>query len=75
MTLTVNVDGDAIGSVLSDFSMRGGIVSEVMSVGEDKQCLMGKVPLRKILGYSTKLRSLTAGSGVFTAEYYAHRAT
>lgn len=72
MTLTVNCGGDAIGAVLSDFSARGGLVSEVNAVGGDKQIMVGHIPLRQILGYSTKLRSLTAGSGVFNAEYFAH---
>ncbi|GMH86088.1 hypothetical protein TL16_g10431 [Triparma laevis f. inornata] len=73
MTLTVNVHNDYIGNVLSDFTTRGGVISEVYSVNDsEKQVMVGKVPLKSILGYSTKLRSLTAGSGVFAAEYCAH---
>lgn len=73
MTLTVNVHNDYIGNVLSDFTTRGGVVSEVYSVNDsEKQVMVGKVPLKSILGYSTKLRSLTAGGGVFAAEYCAH---
>ncbi|GMI32863.1 hypothetical protein TrRE_jg10040 [Triparma retinervis] len=74
MAVNVSVNGDAIGAVVSDFSTRGGQIEEVASLGDgDKQGLVGRVPLKKILGYSTKLRSLTAGSGVFTAEYFAHQ--
>ena len=72
MMVNVSANREAIGAVLSDFSTRGGVIGEVSNIGGDKQGLVGKVPLKKILGYSTKLRSLTAGSGIFTAEYFAH---
>ena len=72
MRMTVNVNSEEIGTVVSDFTSRGGIVSDVSNTGVGKQTMVGKIPLKKILGYSTKLRSLTAGSGVFSAEYFAH---
>jgi translation elongation factor EF-G len=75
MTRTIPRTDDSLRVVLSTYLTPSTIAfAHHGSLGEgDKQGLVGRVPLKKILGYSTKLRSLTAGSGVFTAEYFAHQ--
>lgn len=77
MSVEVTLPNDMVGSVLSDLTGRRGTVGDVL-VGEQegyvlsKALLRGDVPLIEILGYATRLRSLTAGEGAFTAEYKGH---
>lgn len=39
---------------------------------EHSSVVQAQVPLERLLGYATALRSLTKGEGVFSAEYFAH---
>ncbi|GMI22135.1 hypothetical protein TeGR_g10590 [Tetraparma gracilis] len=72
MKLDVTVREEQVGAVLADFTTRGGQVGDVQSAG-DFHVISGSVPLKSILGYATVLRSLSAGGGVFQAEYESHR--
>jgi elongation factor G len=77
MSLEVTLPNDMVGTVLSDLSGRRGTVGDVF-VGETvgsvqaKALVRGQVPLVEILGYANSLRSLTAGTAAFTAEYTGH---
>lgn len=60
-----------LGEVLHDFTTRNGKVLNVEIHG-NTGIINGQVPLKKIFGYSTVLRSLTQGRGSFIIEplYY-----
>lgn len=77
MSVEINAPNDMVGSVLSDLTSRRGTVGDVAgdeggTVLHQKTLVRGQVPLVEILGYANALRSLTAGEGVFTAEYKGH---
>jgi elongation factor G len=53
---------DYVGGVVSDFSKRKGIISEMDNKGNLKY-ISGKVPISKMFGYMTNLRTITQGRG------------
>ena len=76
MNVEITADASRIGSVLADLnSTRRAIVREVG--GEENESnlpgayasVFASVPLRELVGYSTSLRSLTAGEGTFSMEF------
>jgi elongation factor G len=81
MTIEITVPNEMVGTVLSDLTNRRGTINEVVlgevlrSKGHAKALILGDVPLVEILGYANILRSITAGEGVFTAEYKGHSPT
>lgn len=68
MSIEITVPEDFLGGVMGDFSSRGGKVTSV-----DKRpgisVINGTVPLRRMFGYATDLRSLTQGRGSFTMKF------
>ncbi|MEY2980104.1 MAG: hypothetical protein RL562_331 [Planctomycetota bacterium] len=58
--------------VLADLRARGAQVEEVQATLAAAQ-IRGIVPLRRILGYATPLRSMTRGAGVFEIQPIGHR--
>ena len=78
MSIEINAPNDMVGTVLSDLATRRGTVGDVITgdqggtVLHQKTLVRGQVPLVEILGYANDLRSLTAGEGMFTAEYKGH---
>jgi elongation factor G len=76
MGVEISLPNDMVGNVLSDLTGRRGSVDSVL-VGDEcgqhsKALIRCEVPLVEILGYANALRSLTAGEGMFTAEYKGH---
>jgi elongation factor G len=69
--LVVEVPAHAMGDITGDLNSRRGRVSGVDSLG-NLQVIKAQIPLREILDYSTKLRSMTAGEGsyTFTVSHY-----
>ena len=64
-----------VGDVISSITSRGGIVNSMESrVGSD--LISAEVPLQKMFGYTTVLRSSTQGRGTFSMEFshYAPKA-
>ena len=55
---------DYVGGVVSDISKRKGIVSEMNDRGNVKY-ILAKVPISKMFGYMTDLRTITSGRGDF----------
>ena len=53
---------DYVGGVVSDFSKRKGIISEMDNKGNLKY-ISGKVPISEMFGYMTNLRTITQGRG------------
>ncbi len=62
MNTTIITPEDYVGGVVSDFSKRKGIISEMYNKGELKY-ISGRVPISKMFGYMTNLRTITQGRG------------
>lgn len=83
MSVEIRVPEQDVGGVLNDLtSQRRGKIREVASTGpghtgaalNSKVTVRAQVPLRQLVGYSTTIRSQTAGEGSFAMEFceYAH---
>lgn len=63
----VEAPSDTRSSVLADLRARAAQVEEVQATLTEIQ-VRGVVPLRRMLGYATPLRSMTRGAGVFEVQ-------
>jgi len=68
MRAEVFVPEDYVGDVIGDLNSRGGKV-EAIEAGRGIQIIRAKVPLARMFGYSTSLRSATQGRGNFTMKF------
>jgi elongation factor G len=64
MTANVVTPDESVGGVVSDFSRRKGIITEMIDNGKTKY-IKGEVPISKMFGYMTDLRTITSGRGDF----------
>ncbi len=69
MDLEVVVPEANTGEVMGDLNARGAEIREVTSRAGGIQAVRASVPLEKMFGYATDLRSLTQGRGDFTMEF------
>ena len=60
-----------LGSVIGDLRQRRAHIAEIGTAG-DQRLIHAQVPLRRMFGYSTDLRSLTKGRSTFTMEFHAY---
>jgi len=63
--LEVVCPSEYIGNVVSDLGQRGGELDKIENISDNIQKLRAYVPLKKLLGYVTDLRSLTQGRASF----------
>ena len=68
MKIEIVTPGNFSGSVIGDYNTRGGVVKNIEHKGE-REVINGHVPLSKMFGYSTQLRSLTQGRAYFSMEF------
>jgi elongation factor G len=68
MQVEIVAPSDLTGPVLGDLQARGGRV-EGMEADRGASTIAATAPLVKLFGYSTDLRSLTQGRGVFTMRF------
>jgi elongation factor G len=68
MNVEVVVPDEFVGEVIADLNSRRGRLGEVEPRGKTS-VLKATVPLVTMFGYSTDLRSLTQGRGIFTMQY------
>jgi elongation factor G len=71
MKVEVEVPEDYLGSVMGDLiSRRGQIEGQAADDGLSK--VITKVPLAKMFGYATDIRSMTQGRGIFSMEFASY---
>jgi elongation factor G len=70
MDLEVVVPDLYTGEVMGDVNARGAEIREVTARTAGGQAIRAFVPLAKMFGYATDLRSLTQGRGTFTMEFH-----
>jgi len=56
------------GDVIGDLNARKGKISQIVSKGST-QVMTANVPLSKMFGYSTALRSASQGRGTFSMQF------
>ncbi len=71
MAVEVVVDDEYLGAVIGDLNRRRGNVLDVAQRGA-KRVVQAHVALRHMFGYSTDLRSATAGGGTFAMTAHAY---
>jgi elongation factor G len=72
MDLETIVPDDYTGEVVGDLNARGAEIREMASRAGGAQAIRAFVPLAKMFGYATDLRSLTQGRGTFTMEFHRY---
>ncbi|MGQ9604402.1 MAG: elongation factor G [bacterium] len=68
MNVTVSVPDEFLGDVMGDLSSKRGRIQGIDSKGH-LQIVRAQVPLAELYKYSTTLRSMTQGRGVFECEF------
>jgi elongation factor G len=68
MKVEVIVSEEFMGEVIADLNTRRGKLERITPLGKTST-IAGEVPLATMFGYSTSLRSLTQGRGIFTMQY------
>ncbi|HLP40426.1 MAG TPA: GTP-binding protein, partial [Fibrobacteria bacterium] len=71
MKLEIIIPDEFCGLVLADLASRGGIVRKMDSDGYNSIILL-EIPLANTFGYTTLLRSLSKGLGVYVLTYEKH---
>ena len=68
MKAEILVPEEFTGEVISDLNARQGKIEQIASKGP-VQVLTARVPLSKMFGYSTALRSASQGRATFTMQF------
>ena len=69
MNLTVFVEDQFLGDVLSDLSTKRGRVLNQKTLGGGIQSIEAQVPQGELMRYSIDLKSMTSGTGAFESEF------
>ncbi len=69
MNLTVFVEDQYLGDVLSDLSTKRGRVLDQKAIGGGIQSVIAQVPQGELMRYSIDLKSMTSGTGAFEVEF------
>jgi elongation factor G len=69
MNLTVFIENQYLGDVMSDLSGRRGKILGEASIGGGIEELKAQVPQAELLRYAIDLRSITSGTGSFEVEF------
>ena len=72
--MEVEVPADFQGAVTGELNKRRGLIISTETVG-NSSTIVAEVPLAETFGYSTDLRSMTQGQGVFTMEFSKYKPT
>jgi elongation factor 2 len=69
--LTVTVPENQMGSASHELGSRRVQITEMRSEG-DSSVIIGKAPVKELIGFSNAMRSATQGRANWTAEYYGY---
>ena len=69
MRAEINVPDDNVGEVIGTVNQRRGTVENIVDVGNGTKTVEADVPLQRMFGYSTELRSITQGRGQFQMRF------
>jgi elongation factor G len=72
MKVEVEVPEDYVGDVIGDLNARRGHI-EGMDSDDHLSKVTAKVPLGKMFGYATDIRSKTQGRGIFSMEFFNYQ--
>jgi elongation factor G len=72
VTMSILVDDEHVGSVMSDLSSRRGRLTGTESVAGGRTMVKAEVPQFEVTNYAIDLRSMSRGTGSFTSEYLGH---
>jgi elongation factor G len=68
MKVTILCPREFVGEVVGYLSQKGGIVHSMDSQAT-REIVHGEVPMVKMFGFTTGLRSMTQGRGTFSMEF------
>lgn len=74
MSLVVVLPEEYTGDIVSDINARRGRIEE-MDSRSGSRVIKGLVPLERMFGYATALRTMTQGRGVFSLEFQCYEVT
>ncbi len=69
VTLTVFVEDQYLGDVLSDLSTKRGRVTDQSPIGGGIQAIKAVVPQGELLNYAIDMKALTSGTGAYEMEF------
>ena len=72
MAVEVAVPEANMGDVISDLNSRRGKIEEIGEGSSGEKEIKAKVPLSEMFGYSTALRSVTQGRGIYTMQFFMY---
>jgi elongation factor G len=70
--MSILVDDENVGAVMSDLSSRRGRLTGTESVAGGRTMVKAEVPQFEVTNYAIDLRSMSRGTGSFTQEYLGH---
>jgi elongation factor G len=73
-TMTIVVDDEHVGTIMSDLSSRRGRLTGTDAVAGGRTAVKAEVPEFEVVNYAVDLRSMARGTGSFTREYLGHEA-
>ena len=73
-TMKVVVPEKYTGDVMGDLNRRRGRVYGMNPLPNNKQEIVAEIPMSEVYGYSTDLRSMTTGMGVYSYEFNRYEA-
>ena len=68
MEVEITIPEESLGDIIGDMTQRGGRIEDVKDQGPSK-IVLARSALRKMFGYTTALRSMTRGRGVFAMTF------
>ncbi|MDR2348224.1 MAG: elongation factor G-like protein EF-G2 [Bifidobacteriaceae bacterium] len=74
VTLSILVDDEHVGAIMSDLSSRRGRLTGNESMAGGRTMVKAEVPQFEVTGYATDLRSMSRGTGSFASQYLGHEA-